>query len=277
MTTAADWRSRVGDIWADEWRRTDRSFANLSCHLDAAIRALAPDAGEALDIGCGAGTTGLALAGAKPRLCVTGIDLSAAMIAVAADRARTAGLAARARFEARSVSDLSRDRRYDLLVSRHGLMFFADPVASLAHLRSLARPGAPLVFSCFDTRSTNRFATLADDLLGRRPPTSDGPGPFAFADMDRVAALLAASGWDGASAARVPFAYRAGLGSDPVADAIGFLSRIGPVAGTLRDAGPNDRAAMMLELARLLAHYRRGDAVDLPASAWVWRARAGEP
>jgi len=37
MTSAGDWTGRVGHVWAAEWRRTDRSFADLARHLDAAI------------------------------------------------------------------------------------------------------------------------------------------------------------------------------------------------------------------------------------------------
>ena len=42
MTSATDWTGRVGRTWAAEWQRTDRSFAKLSPHLDAAIRTAAP-------------------------------------------------------------------------------------------------------------------------------------------------------------------------------------------------------------------------------------------
>ena len=86
MTSAGDWTGRVGHVWAAEWRRTDRSFADLARHLDAAIVHVAPDTGQALDIGCGAGTTSLALAEARPKLAITGIDLSDELVAIARQR-----------------------------------------------------------------------------------------------------------------------------------------------------------------------------------------------
>ena len=52
MTTAPEWQSGVGDAWAAEWRRTDRSFTGLAPHLDAAIRAHVPTTGRAADVGC---------------------------------------------------------------------------------------------------------------------------------------------------------------------------------------------------------------------------------
>ena len=82
MTTVLDWQSRVGDVWAAEWRRTDRGLADLSRYLDAAILAAAP-AGSfaALDVGCGAGATSAALASHRPDSTITGIDLSDALVA----------------------------------------------------------------------------------------------------------------------------------------------------------------------------------------------------
>ena len=41
MTSDRDWTGRVGDIWATEWRRTDRSFEGLAPVLNAAILAAA--------------------------------------------------------------------------------------------------------------------------------------------------------------------------------------------------------------------------------------------
>jgi len=37
MTGAQEWQGRVGQNWAAEWERTDRSFAALTPHLLAAI------------------------------------------------------------------------------------------------------------------------------------------------------------------------------------------------------------------------------------------------
>jgi SAM-dependent methyltransferase len=271
MIAGTDWTGFVGDVWADEWRRTDRSFASLTRQLEAAILAAAPPGPfRAVDIGCGAGATSLALAIARPDAEVVGVDLSQALVDVA--RNRLAGLP-NCRVEQGDVLVAAAAIRPDLLVSRHGVMFFADPVAAFAALRAAA-PGATLVFSCFGPRSDNRFATLVDELVPPAPAAADEPGPFAFADPERVADILTRAGWRPDAPRRVPFAYRAGAGDDPVADAVSFLSRIGPAAAALREASDPD--ALRLALAGALAHYRVGDAVDLPALGWIWRAQAGE-
>lgn len=270
MTAAADWRARVGDVWAEEWRRTDRSLADLSRHLDAAILAAAPASpAVVLDVGCGAGATSAALAAARPDWTITGIDLSDALVAIARDRVPSAGF---------RVADAATDPlpvRPDLVVSRHGVMFFADPAAAFARLHAAAAPGARLLFSCFRDRAANAFAgDLVTAVTGSAPvePPGYAPGPFAFARESRVAMILAASGWLHANAEAVDFDYVAGEGDDPVGDAASFLSRIGPLASIVA----SDPGALRPRLTAALARYVTGNRVVLPASAWIWRATKGE-
>ena len=276
VTGGMDWRGRVGDVLAAEWRRTDRSLADLSRHLDAAIASVAPERGHALDIGCGAGGTSLALRTARPGLRVTGVDLSAELVAVAQARAgHAAGDSLRFRCgDALTVA--AAEGPFDLLCSRHGVMFFPDPVEALTNLRHAARDGARLVFSCFAERAENGFATLADAVIGIAPPQDESyaPGPFAFADVNQVGAWLMESGWRPDSAARVPFDYVVGEGDDPVEDALSFLSQIGPAARALAQAAPDERRRMETALREALLRYRTGDRIALPASAWIWRAVA---
>jgi len=194
MTLAHDWTGAVGDVWAEEWRRTDRGFGALAPHLDAAILAAAPARGSAIDVGCGAGATSIALAKARPALQVTGVDLSPALVEIA--RVRAAGLT-NLSFH---VADMAATRDFDgmanLVVSRHGVMFFDDPVAGMTALRRATKPGGALVFSCFDSVTRNRFA--AEPMIavtGREPRPAVGyaPGPFGFADPDFVAATQSGS------------------------------------------------------------------------------------
>ncbi|GGB31825.1 hypothetical protein GCM10011380_21510 [Sphingomonas metalli] len=275
MTRSFDWQARVGDVWAEDWQRTDRAFAGLVPHFDAAILAAAPGAGgRVVDIGCGAGSTALALADARPDLVVHGVDLSPALLAVARHRDERGAVQF---VEGDVLTVVPSLAPVDLYVSRHGVMFFADPAAALARLANAARPGAALVFSCFAAPADNPWSTLITPPPAPRDPPP--PGPFAFADPQRVAALLRDAGWHAEEPARIDFAYRVGAGEDPVADAVDFLSRIGPAATVLREARPADRPALVERLAAALADHRHGSCVELPAAAWIWRARrigAGE-
>ncbi|MFD1788609.1 class I SAM-dependent methyltransferase [Sphingomonas floccifaciens] len=307
MTASHDWTGRVGDVWAAEWQRTDRSLADLSRHLDVAIEVAAP-AGpfRALDIGCGAGVTSLALATARPDARIVGVDLSDALVAIARNRLTPAvlprrrepraasdelndsglppsweyraegydGEDARVRFLTGDALDMAKAQApFDLLYSRHGVMFFDDPVAAFATLRGAVRPGARLVFSCFRDWRENGFAAAPAAALGLPAPTP-GPGPFAFADRAQVAAILSAAGWRDAIARPIDFTYRAGAGADPVGDALGFLQRIGPAASALRMRSDAERAVLVERLRAVIERYRSGNTVDFPAAAWIWSASA---
>lgn len=273
MTDALDWQGRVGDNWAGEWQRTDRSFAPLSAAL--AERILAFTGGNArhiLDIGCGAGGTSLDLAARFPDATIRGIDLSSALVTAAEDRN---SLPDRLSF---SVQDATRwdggNWQPDCLVSRHGVMFFDDPVAAFAHLASRAAPGARLIFSCFRDRAANGWAEKIAELLPAPLPADPvAPGPFAFADRARVGSILAAAGWRDAAAEPVDFGYIAGAGADPVADASDFFTRIGPAARVLASLAQDRRSRFIADLEPLLSEHRIGGSVTFDAAAWIWTAR----
>ncbi len=271
MTNSAEWIGRVGRAWADEWRRTDRAFASLTRTLVASLDATAPQEGRALDIGCGAGETAIALADLRPRLAITGADISEDLLAAARGRSERPNLdfvAGDAVAAAAAVAPI------DLYLSRHGVMFFPDPLAAFTAFHASAAPGAHLVFTCFRDWSLNSFARDFAPLFGEAPPPADQPGPFAFADEARVSDMLAKAGWTGIQAEPVDFAFRAGEGPDPVADAVAFLSRIGPAARALLEMAEADRPKLLEAVAGICQARLAGGTVDFPAAAWLWTATA---
>ena len=102
------------------------------------------------------------------------------------------------------------------------------------------------------------------------------PGPFALANEDFTRDLLARSGWVNAAAEAVDFTYVAGEGEDPVDDALGFFSHIGPAARAMADAPAERRAAMREWLRAALAARAADKMVAFGAAAWIWTATAGE-
>lgn len=271
MTDAFEWRGRVGEAWAEEWRRTDRSLAEVQRALLDRMLPLLPDGAAVLDIGCGAGATSLALAEARPDGRVTGLDLSEALIAAA--RARAGG---RAVFEVgdASVWTPADGRRFDALVSRHGVMFFDDPVVAFTHLRGLAALGAPLTFSCFRARDENSWAASLIPVVQRFAPAQAAAplptqGPFAFADPDRVRTILAAAGFAPPNIEPVDCAFVTGEGADPIAETIAYFSRIGPFAALLRALDGPERKEAMAMVEAIAAAHRSGDRVVFRAAVWI--------
>lgn len=279
MTGTGDWQGGVGDVWAQLWPETDRSLAPLAARLLAEAQAVAPAAKAILDIGCGAGTTTLGLADHFPAARLLGIDISPSLIAVADSRRKARPHVAFTVADAARFDDPA--FRPDLLVSRHGVMFFDEPVAAFAVLRAAATPDARLIFTCFRGVADNDWARSIAAIMppGAAAPSADtpfAPGPFAFADAGRVASMLAAAGWAADPATPVDFTYRVGDGDDPVGQAMRFLRRIGPAARAMAALPPDAAAAMAARLEALLRARLSGGTVEFGAAAWLFTARAGE-
>lgn len=270
MTTELEWQDRVGRSWADNYRLTDRSFAGLTERLLGRIADR--ERHRVLDVGCGAGELSLAVARQRPAAEVLGIDISPDLIAAAQERG---AMAANVRFEQADASRWSADGfAPDLVLSRHGVMFFADPAGAFRHLHAQCAAGGDLLFSCFRSASENPWASQAAALLGAETPADPAaPGPFAFADPDRVSAILTAAGWREPEFEEVNFAYIAGMGEDPVADALGFFRQIGPVARALAALEGAERTAAEGWLRDWLEEHRSGDMVAFTAAAWIVSAQ----
>ena len=177
----------------------DRMDANLSGAHAAVMAYAAAQSGEnVLDIGCGTGQTSLALADAVgPRGRVTGVDVSQPMLGLARRRAegRT-----NASFTLADASVQPFKPEFDLLFSRFGVMFFDDPIAAFANLHSGLKPGGRLAFVCWRTAPENLWAAAplmaARALLPEQPPPDPlAPGPFAFANAQRIRDVLAGGFW----------------------------------------------------------------------------------
>jgi len=275
MLAVTEWQGSTGEAWAEEWRRTDRTLAPLNEALLA--RALPFQGRRILDVGCGAGATSFAFADALPGAEVTGLDLSEALVDAA--RART-GERTNVRFVLGDAARWTPDSgRFDLAVSRHGVMFFDDPVAAFTHLHALA-PYGRLLFSCFRAPRENEWMVAMSGLIERHAPEAlAGPepaaGPFAFADPARIEDVLRGAGFAPPVIEPFDFDFHVGAGEDPVADALGYFRRIGPMARLLAHADPSVKDAILADLADLAAARVTAQGVGFRAAAWLVTSRAG--
>lgn len=269
---AALWNGPAGHAWVDAQDTLDRMFQGFET--------LIADAGQqgrgahVLDVGCGTGATTLAVARqVGERGAAVGVDLSAPMLARARERADAAGLPAT--FEqADAGTHAFPPARFDRIVSRFGVMFFADPVAAFANLRAAARPGAALDAFAWRAPADNPFMTAAEraaaPFLASMPARDPhAPGQFAFADPDRVARILSESGWSGIELEPVDVACRF-----PEAGLVGYLTRLGPVGLALKDADEATRARVVDTVRAAFDPFVEGDEVRYVAACWRLRARA---
>ena len=274
MLAATEWQGQTGEAWAEEWRRTDRTLAPLNDALLA--RALPFDGRRILDIGCGAGATSFALADALPEAEVTGLDLSDGLVAAA--RARGEGRP-NVRFVLGDAACWSPDDGpFDLLVSRHGVMFFDDPVAAFTHLHGLA-PGGRLLFSCFRAQAENEWIMAMRGIIARHAPEAlalppPAAGPFALADPERIRSILGTAGFAAPEVEPFDFDFTAGAGDDPVSDALAYFRRIGPMARLAAAMDEAGKQAFLADLAEVVAGHRREEGIIFSAAAWIVDSRA---
>ena len=89
---------------------------------------------------------------------------------------------------------------FDLLASRFGVMFFADPALSFANMRKALRPSGRLAFACWREPRENPFFMAPLQAAYKHVPKlpqqgPEDPGPFAFASEARVRRILDAAGF----------------------------------------------------------------------------------
>lgn len=266
MTTREEWQAQTGRTWAENYRLTDRAFAGLTQRL---LERIAEREGNyVLDVGCGAGELALAIARARPGARVVGVDVSPALVDAA--RARGEGLGNADFVLADAANWREPGFAPDVVVSRHGVMFFDDPAAAFANLHGQAGEEAELVFSCFREAKENPWASDLARLLELPPAASHtAPGPFAFADPQHVEDTLAAGGWHGMAFEPIDFAFVCGMGEDPIEDALAFFRQIGPAAPVLRALEGKARARAEGWLRDWVAEHQSGNLVAFPAAAWI--------
>lgn len=267
----AFWNGPGAERWVANQTRMDATLAEV---LDTAVAHAAPREGEAvLDIGCGCGATTLALAArGGPSGRVTGLDVSAPMLEVA--RSRSTSLANVAWLRADAATHAFDPASVDLLFSRFGVMFFGDPAAAFANLRRALRPNGRMMFVCWRTFPENPWMRVPlHAAYAHVPPLPklgpDDPGPFSFADPERVTRILTQAGFAQPRFTKRDFAMDLANGEGleaAVQQAAGF----GPASRAMEDQPEAARAAAVGAIRAALAPYAASDGrVALPAAIWL--------
>ena len=267
------WNGRAGANWTVYQEATDLALAPLG---EATLAAAAVRAGErALDVGCGCGATALVLAervGATGH--VLGVDVSLPMLGRARERLRGAANVELREADA-ATARFGGDR--DLLFSRFGVMFFLDPTAAFANLRTALAPRGRVAFCCWRPARENPWATIPAEAIApfvEPEPPVEGipPGPFAFADPERVRAILGGAGFSAIELAAqdAPLRWTATPDLDVAVD---LFSHIGPASRRLAEAPQEARARGLAALRAALAPHVGPTGLVLGGAVWIVTAR----
>ena len=126
--------------------------------VDAALRA----GGRVADVGCGAGWSSIGMAAGYPDVHVDGYDVDPPSVEQARRSAERSGVVDRVRFEVADVGTLALDGRYDLVTAFECVHDLPDPVAVLAAMRRMVRPGGTVLV--VDERVAEEFTAPGDEV-----------------------------------------------------------------------------------------------------------------
>ncbi|GGS43009.1 class I SAM-dependent methyltransferase [Actinokineospora fastidiosa] len=256
------WNGPRGAFWADNLARFERCVARYLDHLMAAA-AITPTE-HVLDIGCGGGQT--TREAARRGASALGVDLSEPMLAMA----RRAGGDNVEFVRADAQIHPFPERRFDVAISRHGTMFFGDPVAAFANIASALTDGGRLALITWQPLERNEFLTaFRAALAGGRDlpaPPDDAPSPFALSRPERVRHILGAAGFVDVEMTAL---------SEPMdfgdADAYDFIAdHYGDIADGLDD---DAKARAFAALRESVEAHRTENGVRYGSAAWLITAR----
>lgn len=267
------WNGPVGTSWNLYHDALDEMMQPITAKL-LTTAALKP--GErVLDVGCGTGPTSIAAAQAvAPTGRVTGVDISSLLLANARERAAKFRLPLN--FVEADAATYSFADKYDKILSRFGVMFFAEPVSALSNLKSCLAAKGEMIFICWRRFDENPWifdlmkeATKIVPLPPR--PKDYAPGPFAFGELRFLDGILSRAG----------FAERHIEGFEPLLripgntkdERLAYYGKVGPFASLIREASADDQAKLRALLTDWIAARGNGGPMIMGAACWLVHAR----
>jgi ubiquinone/menaquinone biosynthesis C-methylase UbiE len=190
---------------------------------------------------------------------VPGLDIAAAMLEAAAPPTVPAGVGPIEWLQADAVEWSPPSPRFDVVLSRFGVMFFTDPARAFANLAAATRPGGRLAITTWARRDESPlFAVplaVALDAMGRSDSgLPDDAGPFSLPDAETITAVLEPAGWSDVEVEvhhlHLPF----GGGLDPATAAATTLD-FGPTRIVTADLDTEGREKVVAAITDTLAGH----------------------
>lgn len=269
---AEAWDGEEGDYWITHEARFEALVKEYSDQLHEAAHVRSGE--NVLDVGCGCGGSSRSAALAAAPGIVTGIDLSAAMLARARKRADEQGLTNLHFDQADAQVKSFAPESVDVILSRFGVMFFSDPLAAFRNLRRALRPEGRLVLLTWRGLEHNEWMrkirlTLAGKPLPTPPPCA--PGPYGFSQPESVRPILAGAGFKAISFTECNALLHYGKTRE---EAAAFIEGMPFAREALSELAPDAKQRARLALGQLIDHHWSSQGVHFQSSAWIIRASA---
>jgi SAM-dependent methyltransferase len=269
------WNTVAGPRWVGLGGAVERRVHRVNDLLLARSGARAGE--RVLEIGCGTAAATVPFAEAVgERGRVVGVDISEPMLAGARSRIAESGLGNVTLLQADAQVHRFEAGHFDLITSRFGVMFFADPVAAFSNLLPALRPDGRLCFACWAPLEENRHWLIPYEValrhLGPPAPTPPHmPGPLAFSDPGYVRSILESAGFANVVIDRETPDI---IGSTPEEEAE-HACIMGPPARLIDEKKPDDavRETIKREMREAFAAYAGSGPMLLPSTVFLVTAR----
>jgi SAM-dependent methyltransferase len=253
--------SNVAQGWRRRWAAFEQGAQPLSDRM-MELAHVAPGQ-RVLDVATGIGEPAMTAARrVGPSGSVVAIDQAPQMLAVARERMQEAGISTVEFVEGDAEAVSLPPDSFDAIVSRWGIIFFQDPVGTLARLRSSLVPGGWLAVAIWGQPERVPLTSLPFSVLSRRmgrpPSLPGGPNPFALSDPMRLEQVLREAGF--AHVHSEPFTVTFEFASvDELLDYLGEVSA--PLRTIMATLSPEDQARFWKELADAAVPFVDADGV----------------
>ena len=160
---------------------------------------------------------------------------------------------------------------FDALTCRWGIMFMPDPTVALARARAALRPGGRAAVATWSAPEKNPFAALPLSVVQRHAnvpaPPPDAPGIFAFADPERLKAVMEQAGFTEITVEEVHVPMMEVDSGAAYWQVMRDLA--GPIVALIEQLPPETQTKVAEEIGEAAEALRDGDTVRVSGVSWV--------
>ncbi len=265
MADMADFKAEQRERWstvAQGWRRRWAAFERGAQPLSDRMMELAhvTPGQRILDVATGIGEPAMTAARqVGPSGSVVAIDQAPQMVAMARERIQEAGIGNVEFVEGDAEAVPLPQGAFDAVVCRWGIMFFQDPVGTLARFWSSLVPRGWLTAAIWGPPERVPMISLPFSVLSRRtgpPPPFSGPNPFALSDPAKLEQVLREAGFTQVQSE--PFTVTFEFAS--VDELLGHLGEVSaPIHMIMGTASQEDQTEFWKQLAEAAIAFRDAD------------------